>query len=263
HPRPPLPTAISGTGWTCTLATLTCTRSDALASGSSYPPITLTVNIPQNIRNSFTNTAKVSGGGDVNPNNNTATDPINLGPPIVLTPQSSSTSARAGGSASMVISVDAPDPTLGAITFSCSGLPTASACLFNPILIDPSVTPGPTNITVSVVTAKSSASFFVPERPGRRDHAPLFAMWSLPFFGIVLTGLGGKRRKRFIRWSVPISVGLLLLLALVGCGAAPAQPVPVHGTPAGTFTITVSATSTATTTNPSFTGTSSFDLVVQ
>ncbi|HWG50105.1 MAG TPA: hypothetical protein VN669_10450 [Candidatus Acidoferrales bacterium] len=262
-PNPPVPTAISGTGWTCTLATLTCTRSDALASGSSYPPITLTVNIPQNIRNSFTNTAKVSGGGDVNPNNNTATDPINLGPPIVLTPQSSSTSARAGGSASMVISVDAPDPTLGAITFSCSGLPTASACLFNPILIDPSVTPGPTNITVSVVTAKSSASFFVPERPGRRDHAPLFAMWSLPFFGIVLTGLGGKRRKRFIRWSVPIFVGLLLLLALVGCGAAPAQPVPVHGTPAGTFTITVSATSTATATNPSFTATSSFDLVVQ
>src|SRR5262249_38345753 len=33
------PTAISGTGWSCTLATLTCTRSDALASGSSYPAI--------------------------------------------------------------------------------------------------------------------------------------------------------------------------------------------------------------------------------
>ena len=40
-------TAISGTGWSCTLATLTCTRSDALASGSSYPAITLTVNVPQ------------------------------------------------------------------------------------------------------------------------------------------------------------------------------------------------------------------------
>jgi uncharacterized repeat protein (TIGR01451 family)/fimbrial isopeptide formation D2 family protein len=262
-PNPPVPTAISGTGWICTLATLTCTRSDALASGSSYPAITLTVNIPQNIRNNFTNTAKVSGGGDVNPNNNTATDPISLGAPIVLTPHSSSTSARAGGSATMVISVDAPDPTLGAITFSCSGLPTASACLFNPILIDPSVTPGPTNITVSVVTAKSSASLFAPERPGRHGHAPLFAMWSLPFFGIVLTGLGGQRRKRFIRCAVLISLGLLLLLAMTGCGAAPAQPVPVHGTPAGTFTITVSATSTATTTSPSFTATSSFDLVVQ
>src|SRR5262249_30307164 len=63
--NPPVPTDISGTGWSCTLATLTCTRSDALASGSSYPPITLTVNIPINIQNNFTNTAKVSGGGDV------------------------------------------------------------------------------------------------------------------------------------------------------------------------------------------------------
>src|SRR5207244_11076828 len=38
-------TAISGTGWTCVLGTLTCTRSDALAAGSSYPAITLTVDV--------------------------------------------------------------------------------------------------------------------------------------------------------------------------------------------------------------------------
>src|SRR4029077_1485626 len=33
-------TAIGGTGWTCTLATLTCTRSNALAAAASYPAIT-------------------------------------------------------------------------------------------------------------------------------------------------------------------------------------------------------------------------------
>ena len=38
-------TGISGTGWNCTIYTLSCTRSDALAGGSSYPPITLTVNV--------------------------------------------------------------------------------------------------------------------------------------------------------------------------------------------------------------------------
>ena len=38
-------TAISGSGWTCTLGTLTCTRSDALASLASYPAITVTVNV--------------------------------------------------------------------------------------------------------------------------------------------------------------------------------------------------------------------------
>ena len=39
------PTAASGAGWTCGIngATVTCTRSDALAPGASYPPVTITV----------------------------------------------------------------------------------------------------------------------------------------------------------------------------------------------------------------------------
>jgi uncharacterized repeat protein (TIGR01451 family) len=67
-------TAISGTGWTCTLATLTCTRSDALAAGSSYPAITLTVNVAANAASSITNSATVSGGGETNTANDTVTD---------------------------------------------------------------------------------------------------------------------------------------------------------------------------------------------
>src|SRR5262249_3423979 len=50
-----VPTALAGTGWTCNLGTLTCTRSDALAAGASYPAITLTVNVPINIQANFTN----------------------------------------------------------------------------------------------------------------------------------------------------------------------------------------------------------------
>ena len=38
-------TALSGTGWTCTVATRTCTRADALAPSASYPDITVTANI--------------------------------------------------------------------------------------------------------------------------------------------------------------------------------------------------------------------------
>lgn len=67
-------TAISGVGWTTNLGTLTCTRSDVLAAGSSYPPITLTVNVATNAPVSVTNSATLSGGGDSNPTNNTATD---------------------------------------------------------------------------------------------------------------------------------------------------------------------------------------------
>lgn len=58
-------TAISGTGWTCTRGTLTCTRSDILASSASYPAITLTVNVAANAAATVTNTATVPGGGEV------------------------------------------------------------------------------------------------------------------------------------------------------------------------------------------------------
>ena len=255
--NPPVPTALSGTGWTCTLATLTCTRADALPSGSSYPAITLTVNIPINIQNNFTNKATVSGGGDVNPTNNTATDSITLGPPIVMTPQSSSVSVMHGNTANMVINVDAPDPTLGKITFTCSGLPSASTCNFGPGSIDPAVTPGPTAMTVSVFTARGTASLSAPSRPGAAGRNPLYAMFAFPVFGMMLAGFGGQRRKGVKRLPMLIMLGLVLLLAMAGCGVAPPAPPPVPGTPAGTFAITVTATSTG------FTATTSFNLVVQ
>jgi len=254
--NPPVPTAISGTGWTCTLATLTCTRADALSSGS-YPPITLTVNIPKNILNNFTNTAKVSGGGDVNPTNNTATDSVSLGPPIIMTPQSNSVNVVHGNTGNLVINVDAPDPTLGTIAFTCSGLPSASTCNFSPGSIDPAVTPGPTAMTVSVVTTKGTASLSAPARPGAAGRNPLYAMLAFPVFGIMLAGFGGQGRKRGKLRSMLIVLGLVLLLAIVGCGVAPPAPAPVPGTPAGTFAVTVTATSTG------FTATTSFNLVVQ
>src|SRR5205085_3493942 len=71
-------TGISGSGWTCVLGTLTCTRSDALATGSSYPAITLTVNVASNASASITNSVVVSGGGETNTANDTATDPTTV-----------------------------------------------------------------------------------------------------------------------------------------------------------------------------------------
>ena len=71
-------TAIGGTGWTCTLGTVTCTRSNSLAANSTYPAIILTVNVAANAPASVTNSATVSGGGDTTPGNNTATDPTTI-----------------------------------------------------------------------------------------------------------------------------------------------------------------------------------------
>ena len=71
-------TAIAGTGWTCTLGTLSCTRSDVLAAAASYPSITLTVNVSAGAPASVTNIVTVSGGGEVNTGNNQASDPTTI-----------------------------------------------------------------------------------------------------------------------------------------------------------------------------------------
>lgn len=56
-------TSISGPGWTCTLSTTTCTRSDTLAPGQSYPPITATGNVTAANGSSVTIALSASGGG--------------------------------------------------------------------------------------------------------------------------------------------------------------------------------------------------------
>jgi uncharacterized repeat protein (TIGR01451 family) len=53
--------SMAGTGWTC--STNTCTRSDMLANGASYPPITVTVNVDPDAPSQVTNQVSVSGGG--------------------------------------------------------------------------------------------------------------------------------------------------------------------------------------------------------
>lgn len=67
-------TVMGGTGWTCDLPTLTCTRSDELAAGGTYPPITVTVDVANDAQPIFPNHATVTGGGELNTTNNHATD---------------------------------------------------------------------------------------------------------------------------------------------------------------------------------------------
>jgi uncharacterized repeat protein (TIGR01451 family) len=65
--------SMAGTNWVC--AANSCTRSDALAAGASYPAITVTVNVASNAAASVVNAVSVSGGGSVTAN---ATDPTTI-----------------------------------------------------------------------------------------------------------------------------------------------------------------------------------------
>lgn len=77
------PVALSGSGWAANLGTLTCSRGEALAPGTAYPPITLIVNVATNASASVTNVVVVSGGGETNTINSVAKDPTTITP---LTP---------------------------------------------------------------------------------------------------------------------------------------------------------------------------------
>jgi hypothetical protein len=73
---------MTGTGWSCNVGTLTCTNTNVLGPGGTYPAITLTVKVAGDAPILVTNTATVSGGGEattVNVTaNDTATDNVNV-----------------------------------------------------------------------------------------------------------------------------------------------------------------------------------------
>ncbi|HWT15317.1 MAG TPA: DUF11 domain-containing protein [Patescibacteria group bacterium] len=71
-------TSIGGSGWSCVLATLTCTRSDVLAANASFPVITIDVSVDVNAPETLLNLVEVSGGNDDNPTNNTDDDPVTV-----------------------------------------------------------------------------------------------------------------------------------------------------------------------------------------
>ncbi len=57
-------TGMTGTGWTCvTGAQNGCNRSDSLAVGQSYPPISVTVSVAATAGTPLVNTATAQGGG--------------------------------------------------------------------------------------------------------------------------------------------------------------------------------------------------------
>ena len=74
--------SMAGQGWTC--GGTSCSRNDALAGGSSYPAITVTVNVAGNATSPQVNAVSVSGGGSLGANTtDTTTIVINQPPQAV------------------------------------------------------------------------------------------------------------------------------------------------------------------------------------
>ncbi|HEV2444365.1 MAG TPA: malectin domain-containing carbohydrate-binding protein, partial [Candidatus Sulfopaludibacter sp.] len=74
--------SMAGAGWTCPSGQSYCSRADTLPQGSSFSPITVTVDVAANAPASVVNTATVAGstGTEINTANNTASDPTTIQP---------------------------------------------------------------------------------------------------------------------------------------------------------------------------------------
>lgn len=119
------PTGAAGTGWTCPAPsgqTVGCTRSDALNPGSSYPDITITVNVSVTAPASLDNTASVSGGGETNTANDSATNTTTINACSAPTTPSG-TIPQLTYNTAMATATFTTTGTCGAITWSASGLP--------------------------------------------------------------------------------------------------------------------------------------------
>ncbi|HEY2913052.1 MAG TPA: hypothetical protein VGK21_06810 [Candidatus Angelobacter sp.] len=249
-------TDLSGTNWNCTLSPLQCTRGDVLFAGTSFEPITLTVNVAANAASSVTNTATVSGGAESNTANDSASDVTQIDAALLMSTQTANLTVAAGSTTSTTLNVNY-NGSLGAVTFVCSGLPAASSCTFNP----PSVTAaGTTPVTLSIATtARSSA---IPQPNG---VPPQFTLL-LGVLGLTALALTLVRQKSLKIRLAMASAGLALLL-LAGCGVSnmPAPgPSPTPGpkglgTPTGTSAVIVTASSAS----GGATATSTVNLTVQ
>ena len=115
------PTAASGAGWTCSIAsqTVTCTRSDVLTAGDGYPDITVDVDVTQVAEASVTNTASVSGGGDTTPASDSATvaitgEPVDLA--LTKTHSGSFQQGTQGSTYTLVVANAGSAPSAGQVT---------------------------------------------------------------------------------------------------------------------------------------------------
>jgi hypothetical protein len=93
--------SLAGEGWTCDLASLTCTRADELAAGASYPAVTLSADVAEDAQATLSNTARVSGGGELVTTNNSATDTVQVLTRPVITLQPVTQSVWQGQPASL------------------------------------------------------------------------------------------------------------------------------------------------------------------
>ena len=117
------PVSAAGSGWSCSIAgqTATCTRSDVLKPGASYPPLTVNVSVGQGTAGQLITTASAATSPDASPQTATTSDTITVDPPALNLSLAASGpgTVKAGSTGSFTLTVSNAanaGPTTGPVT---------------------------------------------------------------------------------------------------------------------------------------------------
>lgn len=107
-------TAAAGSGWTCAInsaTSVTCTTSAQVSASVTFNPITLTVSVGSALSGTYTNNVAVSGGGEINTNNDTAADPTPVVAPPTISAAFSPTTVAPGAHPTLTFTITNPNTT--------------------------------------------------------------------------------------------------------------------------------------------------------
>lgn len=112
----------AGTGWSCSASgqTVTCTNDSPVAADSSYPTLTIDVNVSGSASGSISNSVTVSGAGVASTPSNTDSFSIDT-PPAITSGSSTTFNVGTAGSFS-VTTTGTPTPSIGEAGVLPSGL---------------------------------------------------------------------------------------------------------------------------------------------
>src|SRR5437016_10892107 len=168
---------------------------------------------------------------------------VSAPPDFTVSVSSGTQTIAAGQSANFTFTVTPQNGFNSTITFTCSGLPQAASCSFNP----PTVTPGGIENSTILTISTTVRTFGAPPPSG---NLGAFLIPGAGFFGLALLG-GFSSRKRRLQSAGMLLLALGMIMAMASCGGGSSQPTHIpqllSGTPAGTSTVTVTETSGSTT----------------
>ncbi|MFZ0270583.1 MAG: Ig-like domain-containing protein [Acidobacteriaceae bacterium] len=172
------------------------------------------------------------------------TDATSSLPGFTVTASPSSLTLPAGQYGNVNLTVTSQNGFSELVNLSCSGLPGASTCTFNPVVITPPANSSSISALQITTTAPSGIE-------ARNSAARSGALYAILIPGVLaLAGVGAIRRRNF---GALRALGMVLLLGagMLGLSACNARyrylnyhPSPNPGTAAGNYTITIAAYST-------------------